>query len=127
MDEREFDELFPSRPIGTKDATRMDARLRRSATLAVALWGKTIGDLQRQLRTVAWRPFYPLIPKFPPGLIWSIPGSGHESPDKLPRSICAIRGLLAATFGPCPRVHSDFRRHATLHTMGIPLRICSDG
>jgi hypothetical protein len=48
MDEQEFDSLFSSRPFGTGDAVRLDARLRRSATLASLLWGRTPHDLQRR-------------------------------------------------------------------------------
>jgi len=49
MDEQEFDSLFPPRPFGTAEAMREDARLRRRATLGVALWGRTPDDLRRQL------------------------------------------------------------------------------
>lgn len=49
MDEHEFDSLLQSRPYGTQDAHRVDASLRRCATLGIALWGKTLDDLQRQL------------------------------------------------------------------------------
>lgn len=49
MDEQDFDSLFAPRPFGTAEAMREDARLRRSATLGIALWGRTSDDLQRQL------------------------------------------------------------------------------
>jgi len=49
MDEQEFDALFSSRPFGTQDALREDARARRCATLATLLFGRTPDDLRRQL------------------------------------------------------------------------------
>lgn len=49
MDEQDFDSLLAPRPFGTAEAIREDARLRRSATLGIALWGKTSDDLRRQL------------------------------------------------------------------------------
>ena len=49
MDEQEFDALFPSRPFGTQDAMREDARWRRCATLGTLLFGKTADDLRRQI------------------------------------------------------------------------------
>jgi len=49
MDEEAFDSLMQSPPFGTKDAIRTDVQLRRRMTLAIALWGRTIDDLQRQL------------------------------------------------------------------------------
>jgi hypothetical protein len=49
MDEEEFDSLMQSRPFGTGDALRADARLRRCTALGMALWGRTLEDLQRQL------------------------------------------------------------------------------
>lgn len=39
MDEQDFDSLFAPRPFGTAEAMREDARMRRSATLGIALWG----------------------------------------------------------------------------------------
>ena len=57
MDEQEFDSLFAPRPFGTAEAMREDARLRRSATLGIALWGRTSDDLRRQLLAT-----YPEIP-----------------------------------------------------------------
>jgi hypothetical protein len=48
MHEQELDSLF-HRPFRVDDAVREDALLRRCASLAVALWGKTSEDLQRQL------------------------------------------------------------------------------
>jgi hypothetical protein len=49
MDEQEFDSLMQSRPFGRDDAMRADLQLRRGVTLAIALWGRTPDDLQRQL------------------------------------------------------------------------------
>lgn len=49
MDEQEFDALLSSRPFGTQDAMRVEARLRRCATLGTLLFGKTPDDLRRQL------------------------------------------------------------------------------
>jgi hypothetical protein len=57
MDEEEFDSLMQSRPFGVYDATQADARFRRRATLAAALWGNTSEDLQHQLSAP-----YPEIP-----------------------------------------------------------------
>jgi hypothetical protein len=48
MDDQEFDALFP-RPFGREDFERVDAQWGRCATLAVALFGKTEEELQRQL------------------------------------------------------------------------------
>lgn len=48
MEEQEFDSLF-RQPFGSQDAMEWDARLRRSAALATALWGKASDDLERQL------------------------------------------------------------------------------
>jgi hypothetical protein len=52
MDEEEFDALFHSRPFTTKDATKTDLQLRRRIALAIALWGRTLDDLKRQLLAV---------------------------------------------------------------------------
>jgi hypothetical protein len=56
MDEEAFDSWMHSRhsrPFGREDAKRAEAQLLRCtkllATLGVALWGRTSGDLQRQL------------------------------------------------------------------------------
>ena len=53
MDEEEFFRLMGSRPFGTTDAFRWDAHSRRQTrlalTLGAALWGRTPGDLRRQL------------------------------------------------------------------------------
>lgn len=49
MDEQEFDALFSSRPYGTQDAMREDARRGRWGTLATLLFGRTPDDLRRQL------------------------------------------------------------------------------
>jgi|SRR5580700_2706273 hypothetical protein len=53
MDEEEFDSLMKLRPFGTEDAASWESQLRRnirlSMTLGSALWGRTSGDLQRQL------------------------------------------------------------------------------
>jgi hypothetical protein len=48
MDELEFDALF-QQPFGLDDFRQADAQWGRCATLAVALFGKTPDDLQRQL------------------------------------------------------------------------------
>jgi hypothetical protein len=48
MDEQEFDSVV-RQPFGTKDAMRQDARWRRCATLAGALFGRTPDNLRRQL------------------------------------------------------------------------------
>ncbi len=79
MDEEEFDSLMQSRPFGMYDAARVDARFRRRATLAAALWGRTSEDLQRQL----FAP-YPEIP------------FGFELADfrELQRSVQTISGRL---------------------------------
>jgi hypothetical protein len=49
MDEEEFDSLLQLRPFGTEEARQLDLRMRRKATLATALWGKTLDELKRQL------------------------------------------------------------------------------
>lgn len=49
MDEQEFDALFSSRPFGTQDAKREDARWGRCGTLGTLLFGRTPDDLRRQL------------------------------------------------------------------------------
>lgn len=49
MDEQELDALFSSRPFGTQDAKREDARWGRCGTLAALLFGRTPDDLRRQL------------------------------------------------------------------------------
>jgi hypothetical protein len=49
MDEEEFDSLTKSRPFGMADAVRADVQLRRRMTLGIALWGRTLDDLQQQL------------------------------------------------------------------------------
>ena len=49
MDEQEFDALFSSRPFGTQDAMRVEARLRRCSTLGILLFGRTPDDLRHQL------------------------------------------------------------------------------
>jgi hypothetical protein len=56
MDEEEFDSLIQSRPFGREDAMRADDQLRRRMTLALAPWGWTLDDLQRQplARSLAW-------------------------------------------------------------------------
>ncbi len=63
MTEDEFDSLMRSRSYGTQDATNAEAQILHGmtllSTLGVALWGKTDGDLQHQLR----RPH----PEIPPG------------------------------------------------------------
>jgi hypothetical protein len=61
MTEEEFDSFMQGRSFGTEDARRAEAQMSRGmtllATLGVALWGKTEGDLHRQLL----KP-YPAIP-----------------------------------------------------------------
>jgi hypothetical protein len=49
MEEEEFDSLMQSQPFGRKDAMRADVQLRRRRALGIALWGRTLDDLQRQL------------------------------------------------------------------------------
>jgi hypothetical protein len=49
MDEQEFDSLMQSRPFERKDAIQVDVQLRRCITLAIALRGRTLDDLQRRL------------------------------------------------------------------------------
>lgn len=49
MNEQEFDALFSSRPYGTQDAMREDARWGRCGTLGTLLFGRTSDDLRRQL------------------------------------------------------------------------------
>jgi len=49
VDEQEFDALFPSRPFGTQDAMREEARWRRCAMLATLLFGRAPDDLRRRL------------------------------------------------------------------------------
>lgn len=49
MDEQNFDALFSSRPFGTQDAMREDVRWGRCGTLGALLFGRTPGDLRRQL------------------------------------------------------------------------------
>ena len=53
MTEEEFDSFMQRRSLGTEDARRAEARMSRGmallATVGVALWGKTDGDLHRQL------------------------------------------------------------------------------
>lgn len=57
MDEEEFDSLVRSRSFTTWDAAQTDAQLRRRAMLGIALWGRTLDDLKRQL--IAPRPEIP--------------------------------------------------------------------
>lgn len=59
MDEEEFDSRLQWDAFTTKDAARADARLRRCATLASALYGATIEALTRQLLAPS--------PQIPPG------------------------------------------------------------
>jgi hypothetical protein len=59
MDESEFDAAFPGRPFGTGDGVRWEAQARRTERLALALWGRSAGDLQRQLLS--------RYPEIPPG------------------------------------------------------------
>jgi hypothetical protein len=48
MNEEDLDK-FLLQPLDHLELTKIDARMRRSATLAQALWGKTLQDLERQL------------------------------------------------------------------------------
>lgn len=57
MNEEEFDSSMDLQPFGTSDAMQAGALLRRCIALGAALWGKTPGDLQRQLLAP-----YPKIP-----------------------------------------------------------------
>lgn len=47
MDEEELDSLV--RSFTTWDAAQADKQLRRRAMLGIALWGRTLDDLKRQL------------------------------------------------------------------------------
>jgi len=58
MDEEEFDSLMQSSSFTTRDATLLDAKLRRCTMLGLALWGRTLDDLKRQL--VAPHPEIPI-------------------------------------------------------------------
>jgi len=49
MDEEEFDSLIQAGSFTTRDATLLDAKLRRRTMLGLALWGRTLDDLKRQL------------------------------------------------------------------------------
>jgi hypothetical protein len=49
MDEEEFDARMGARPFSLEDARRVQAQWGRSARLGLVLWGKTSGDLERQL------------------------------------------------------------------------------
>ena len=49
MNEEEFDSFVGARPFTREDAAWADTRLRRRATLALALCGRTSDDLRRQL------------------------------------------------------------------------------
>jgi len=70
MDEEEFDSLMPSRPFGTEDAMRADARLRRCTAPGMALWGMTLEDLHRQLLAPS--------SEIPSGLIWPLWGNCND-------------------------------------------------
>jgi len=59
MDEEEFDSRLQWNTFTTKDAAHADARLRRCATLAFALWGTTVEGVTRQLLAPT--------PQIPPG------------------------------------------------------------
>ena len=59
MDEQEFDALFSSRPFGTQNAMREDARLGLCGTLGTLLFGRTPDDLRCQLLASQ--------PEIPPG------------------------------------------------------------
>jgi hypothetical protein len=45
----DLDSFAGWRPYRVEDAIREDARMRRSMSLGMALWGRTAEDLQRQL------------------------------------------------------------------------------
>ena len=49
MDEEEFDSLIQAESFTTRDATLLDAKLRRRTMLGLALWGRTLDELKRQL------------------------------------------------------------------------------
>lgn len=49
MDFEQFESLRQLRPFEITDVKRLDAQFRRRTALALALWGKTAEDLQRQL------------------------------------------------------------------------------
>lgn len=49
MDEEELDAMLGARPWRVEDAKRLEAQWSRSASLGLALWGRTSADLQRQL------------------------------------------------------------------------------
>ena len=57
MDEEELDAVLGARPWRVEDATRLEGQWSRSASLGMALWGRTSADLQRQLQAP-----YPEIP-----------------------------------------------------------------
>ncbi len=57
MDEADFDSSTNWRPFEAADTSRFEAQAGRCTSLAIALWGKTSGDLQRQLQAP-----YPAIP-----------------------------------------------------------------
>lgn len=57
MNEEEFDSLIQGRPFGPADVRVLETQAGRCTILAMALWGRTSGDLQRQLS-----PPYPEIP-----------------------------------------------------------------
>jgi len=58
MDEEELDR-FLLQPLNPRELTKADVRMRRSAALAEALFGKTRHDLERQLSSAH--------PELPPG------------------------------------------------------------
>jgi hypothetical protein len=49
VDEEEFDSLMQSSSFTAREATLLDAKLRRRSMLALALCGRTVDDLKRQL------------------------------------------------------------------------------
>jgi len=57
MDEAEFDSAANWKPFERADAAKAEAQAVRCTSLAAALWGKTSGDLQPQLRSP-----HPVIP-----------------------------------------------------------------
>src|SRR5439155_12747310 len=69
------DSLMPSRPFGTEDAMRADARLRRCTALGMAQWGMPLEDLQRQLLAPS---------EIPSGLIWLLCGNCNRARLRFP-------------------------------------------
>ena len=49
MNEEEFDSLIQGRPFESADVRLLETQAGRCTALGVALWGKTVDDLHRQL------------------------------------------------------------------------------